>query len=179
MTLHVPKAVRLLPLALVLSAGPVAAGPAEEPPEGFAGATYVDSAGCAFQRAEIGGTVVWADRLAADGQPICGLVPLSVRVSASDLLPEIPRHRRGSVPEFPEPGRYVQVGAFTGQSKADALVVDLAAAGIGAWRQDFPRNGGTLRIIYAGPLGEADRAEVLLRQIRAMGYPDAFLWTRD
>lgn len=50
-------------------------GPAEPPPPDFAGRQYIDSQGCAFVRADIGGTVTWAPRLTADRQPLCGFQP--------------------------------------------------------------------------------------------------------
>lgn len=60
-------------LAIVLvSALPALAGPAEPPPAGFAGAQYVDSAGCVFRRDGAGG---WQARLTRDGQPLCGYAP--------------------------------------------------------------------------------------------------------
>ena len=49
--------------------------PAELPPATFAGNQYVDSNGCAFVRAGIGGTVEWAPRVDANRQQICNLVP--------------------------------------------------------------------------------------------------------
>ena len=50
-------------------------GPAEQPPQGFAGAQYVDSRGCAFGRVEINGTQRWVPRLGPDRTPLCGLTP--------------------------------------------------------------------------------------------------------
>ena len=50
-------------------------GPAELPPADYAGRSYTDSAGCAFQRAGISGTVLWVARIGADKQPVCGLSP--------------------------------------------------------------------------------------------------------
>lgn len=166
-------------LALGLAAGGASAGPAEPPPAGFDGPTWIDSRGCAYQRARIGDDVVWADRLTADGEPLCGMTPSLSALSPSDGAPAIPVHRRGGTPAFPAPGIYAQVGAFTGKAKADALVTALQGAGFGVLRQDFPRSGGTLRVIYAGPLGDAAGAAAGLNRIRALGYPDAFIWTQD
>ena len=156
-------------LLLTLSAGGLAAagaaaGPAEPPPEGFAGATWVDSQGCAFQRVEVGEAVVWADRLSAQGAPVCGLTPSRSDLSPSDALPEIPPKRRGGAPVFPAPGVYAQIGAFTGKARADALVTALQASGVAVLRQDFSRNGALLRVIYAGPLGTGAEAAERLKQ---------------
>ncbi len=54
-------------LALTLAAGRAAAGPADPPPADFAGPTWVDSRGCAFQRAEIGGSTTnrWSGRMSS------------------------------------------------------------------------------------------------------------------
>lgn len=52
--------------------------PAEVPPAGFAGPRYVDSAGCAFLRAEHGQAVIWAPQLNAARKPRCGLAPTVV-----------------------------------------------------------------------------------------------------
>ncbi|MBL9059699.1 MAG: SPOR domain-containing protein [Mangrovicoccus sp.] len=166
-------------LVLTIAFRSAVAEPAEPPPEGFAGATWVDSRGCAFQRAEIGGAVVWADRLTAAGAPVCGLPPGLADLGPSDAVPAIPPNRRGSPPEFPEPGVYAQIAAFSGKVKADRLVTALQTAGIPALRQDFPRGGGVLRVIYAGPLGSESEAAARIGQIRAMGYADAFVWTQD
>ncbi len=166
-------------LVLTCAAAGAAAGPAEPPPAGFAGTTWIDSRGCAFQRAEIGGVVVWADRLTAEGDPVCGLPPGLSDLAPSDAVPAIPPNRRGSPPAFPAPGIYAQIAAFTGKAKADGLVTALQGAGIPALRQDFPRGGGVLRVIYAGPLGSESEAAARIGQIRAMGYADAFVWTQD
>ena len=166
-------------LALTLAAGRAAAGPADPPPADFAGTTWVDSRGCAFQRAEVGGSIVWADRLSADGTPLCGLSPSASDLPLSDAVPAIPPNRRGSAPVFPAPGSYAQIAAFTGKAKADRLVGALQAAGLPVLRQDFSRGGALLRVIFAGPLASGDQAEAQLGRIREMGYPDAFVWTQD
>ena len=58
--------------ALAQSVVPV---PAELPPADFAAREYVDSLGCAFQRAGVSGTLVWVPRLGADRKPVCGKPP--------------------------------------------------------------------------------------------------------
>ena len=49
--------------------------PSELPPAEFAGRQFVDSQGCVFVRAEIGGAVTWAPRLTAEREPLCGFRP--------------------------------------------------------------------------------------------------------
>lgn len=64
---------KLRALAISLMAAlPVGAAPAELPPQGFAGAQYVDSVGCVFRRDGAGN---WQARLTRDGQPLCGYAP--------------------------------------------------------------------------------------------------------
>lgn len=56
-------------LGLPIWANPV--GPLEQPPEDFASAQYIDSAGCVYLRQG----AVWAPRLDRDGTLICGYPP--------------------------------------------------------------------------------------------------------
>ena len=59
------------------------ARPAELPPQDFAAAQYIDSAGCVFVRQGDG----WIARQARDGTPVCGYPPtLSARRTAPDRL---------------------------------------------------------------------------------------------
>ncbi|ARJ69896.1 SPOR domain-containing protein [Paracoccus contaminans] len=57
--------------------------PAEPPPADFAGAQFIDAAGCVFVRTPEG----WLARIARDGSAICGYPPtLSARRSAPDRV---------------------------------------------------------------------------------------------
>lgn len=158
-------------VCLVLcGAASAVAEPAELPPAGYKADIYIDSAGCQFHRAELGGTVIWAERRGPSGTPLCGLAP-SIAAGLSDALPAIPPSRAGAVPDFPEPGIYLQLGAFSAGSTADRITADLQAQGYSLLRQDFRR----LRVLFVGPFAEMDMAEAARRDLRAQGFPDAFL----
>lgn len=51
--------------------------PSELPPAGFKGQQYVDSRGCVYLRAGIGGRVNWVARISANREPLCGYPPTS------------------------------------------------------------------------------------------------------
>jgi SPOR domain len=72
----------VLAAVLAVSAGIVEAqsiadigGPAELPPGSFTGQQYIDSRGCVFLRAGVGGRTSWAPRLDASRNVLCGYPP--------------------------------------------------------------------------------------------------------
>ncbi|MGX9854719.1 SPOR domain-containing protein [Limimaricola variabilis] len=62
--------------------------PAEFPPESYAGNQYVDSEGCAFIRAGIGGMTNWIPRMSRDREPLCGFQPTRIAGAAPPVLPD-------------------------------------------------------------------------------------------
>lgn len=60
--------------ALAQSAADVG-GPRELPPAGFSGQQFIDSRGCVFLRAGLGGTVNWVPRVDRNRKAMCGYPP--------------------------------------------------------------------------------------------------------
>lgn len=65
-------------------------GPAETPPAGFKGDQFVDSRGCIFMRAGVGGSTNWIPRVGANHKVLCGYPPTFG-----------PRERVAAVPDAP------------------------------------------------------------------------------
>lgn len=154
-------------------------GPAEQPGQLYPGRSYVDSKGCAFQRAVLSGTVLWVARNRADGTPVCGLAPTlpPVAVAAEPAEPaatpaEAPVVRAAKRAAKPAvlAGRWIQVGAFGDPGNAERALGRLAALGLP--RATLAVKGGRLKAVLAGPFEEKAAFAEAVTLLRQSGFAD-------
>lgn len=75
-----------------------APGPAELPPRSFQGRQYVDSRGCIFIRAGVGGATRWVPRVRRDRSVICGAQPSLPRAAQAATPQNAPVPRPAPTP---------------------------------------------------------------------------------
>lgn len=76
----------------------------------------------------------------------------------------------------PAPSRpYVQVGVFSVLDNAEGLVAILDKNGVKAQIQEVERSGSAVYRVVAGPAATRADVNALLKQIKELGFPDAFL----
>lgn len=164
-------------------------GPAELPPEGFAGASYVDSTGCAFSRVSIGGRTDWVPRVGADRQPVCGLSPTAaaevearIEVAPNPVVTPVPavatpRQVRQAAPQpvnhaRAQSGAPVLVIIPPNLHIAGAVAVDCPAVG-GAAAAYLDRPGVTCALVDGVPRGP-HAARITRLDLRNVPFPDGY-----
>ena len=86
--------------ALTLAQG---AQPAETPPSNYRGDVYVDSRGCAYVRAGVGGRTNWVPRVTRDRKVVCGLAPTFSRTATATAPQPAPAPTRVTRPAASTP----------------------------------------------------------------------------
>ena len=83
-------------------------GPREPPPADFAETQYVDSQGCVFMRAGIGGETVWVARLTPERAMLCGYPP---SIAVADPQPPAEAIASGTALVVSEPAQVAEAPA--------------------------------------------------------------------
>ena len=122
------------------------------------------------------GDVVTTTSATAPGVETEALDPIASAAAAID-------EAEASQPTAPAPARasgglrnpYVQVGLFSAEDNAEAAAASLRDAGIVP--SVVPGSNGSRQFwrVLVGPMTTADEQAVMLKQVRDLGYSDAFL----
>ena len=145
------------------------AAPAEPPPADYAGRSFVDSRGCAFQRAVLSGMVLWVARETADGVAVCGKEPTFAATALAEPLPApAPKKAASPAPQGAERGRWIQVGAFADPANADRALARLQSLGLP--RATLAVKGGRLKAVLAGPFETPEAFDQARKALKDAGF---------
>jgi SPOR domain len=154
--------------------------PAELPPADYSGQQYVDSKGCLFLRAGIGGTVNWVARVTREGIAVCGYPPSGNRVPivGDGAATETEDGSQPLVKAAPDGRLLVAIGSFAVAANADRAARALTALGLTVMRGTIVQNGITLVSLSVGPFDTRTAADDALNAVRGAGYADAQIMGR-
>jgi SPOR domain len=100
------------------------------------------------------------------------------RLNPNRGLPAVQASVNVSAMNLPQPvatgHRYVQVGTFGDPANADRTAARLQALGLPVGFATVTRNGRQLRVVAAGPFGDAATLQSALEAARSAGFADAF-----
>lgn len=145
------------------------AAPAEPPPADYAGRSFVDSRGCAFQRAVLSGTVLWVARETAEGVAVCGKEPTFATTPLAEPLPApAPKKAASPVSQGAERGRWIQIGAFADPANADRALARLQSLGLP--RATLAVKGGRLKAVLAGPFETPEAFDQARKALKDAGF---------
>lgn len=159
--------------------------PAELPPPDFLGQQYVDSRGCAFVRAGIGGEVLWIPRVSREGRQLCidagsgKRVPVAEDGAALGVAPvekAKPGKKTAAEPvasDVAAGGYFVAVGSFGVAENADKAEARLRGMEYGVVRGRLQGGSGGLVTVFAGPFADSATAASARLTLRDAGFPDA------